>query len=84
MTGRYGVAFPYDNGAPLDDQPAVRLVRMRQLPHHPGLAHARLADNRDDLAVSRRRATERPSQLLELRIASDELGEPARCRHLQA
>jgi hypothetical protein len=53
-----------DNGAALDDQPAVRLVRMRQLPHYPRLTHARLADHCDHLAAARRRAAECPVQLL--------------------
>ena len=47
-------------------------MRVRELPDQPRLAHARLAHDRDDLAVALARSPQRLPQQLDLRVATDE------------
>ncbi len=55
----------------------------RELVEEPRLAHAGLADHRDDLAMTRLRLLQRPRQLIHFGIAADEAGEPAGRRRLE-
>ena len=58
-------------------------VGVGDLPDEPRLADARLADDRDHLAVARGRAPERLAELLQLGVAPDEAGQPARGRRVE-
>jgi len=57
--------------AGLEDEPAVDAVRVCDLPDQARLPDARLADDGDDLAVTRRRARERLVQCLEFGLPPD-------------
>jgi hypothetical protein len=59
-------------------------MRVKELPEEPGLAHARLPDHGDHLAVPLARPVERAAELLQLRGAADEAREPPPRRGLQA
>jgi hypothetical protein len=50
---------------------------MGQLPGQAGLAHAGLADDRDDLAVTGAGALKGLAELVEFGVAADEAGEAA-------
>jgi hypothetical protein len=57
---------------------------MGELPEETRLAHARLADHRDHLAVPQAGPIEGPAELLQLRVPADEAREPAPRRSLEA
>ena len=57
---------------------------VRELPEETRLAHARLPDHRDHLAVPQARPVEGAAQLLQLRVPADEAREPPPRRRLQA
>jgi hypothetical protein len=56
----------------------LQAVRAGELPEQAGLADSGLADHRDDLAVPGLRFLHGLVELLDLAVASDEAGEPAR------
>src|SRR4030095_16530986 len=63
----------------LEDSPALEL-RLDELVHEARLAHARLADDRHDLAVAGPGQPSGALQLLQLHVATDETREAApRC-----
>src|SRR5215467_12521688 len=64
-------------GAAPEHEPAVRVVRPRELPVEAGFSHAGLAHDRDDLPVSRARPLERSAEHLDLSVPTDEPREPA-------
>jgi hypothetical protein len=74
---------PIGDRAAFEHQPALGTVRMRELPDETRFPHAGLAHNGDCLPVSRGRAFERLSELLQLTLASDKAGQAARRASLQ-
>ena len=59
--------LPVGDGAALDDQPALRAMRVGELPEEARLADAGLADDGHDLAVPGAGPLQRLAELLELR-----------------
>jgi hypothetical protein len=64
------------DGGRLHHQPAVHAVRVKELPKETRLAHARLPDHRDHLAVPPAGPVEGAPKLLQLHGAADEAREP--------
>ncbi len=62
----------------------MHAVGVGELPDEPRLAHARLADHGDHLAVARLGPVEGAAELLQLGVAADEAREPPRGRGLEA
>ena len=60
------------------DQPVLRPVRVRELPHQSRFPDAGLAHDRHDLPLPLARQRERPPEQLHLRIATDEAREASR------
>ena len=71
-------------GAGLEDRPALRGGRLGDLPDQARLADARLAHQRDDLAVPRLGALQRFAYDGRLGLPPGERGEAARRRRLEA
>jgi hypothetical protein len=65
------------DGGPLQDQPAVRPLGVRDLPDEPGLPDPRLPDKRHDLAVAYLRPGQRAVHLFQFGVAPDEGRHPA-------
>src|SRR5262245_10806849 len=65
-----------DRGA-LQNQPALRAVRMGELPEETRFADARLSDHGDHLAAALARPVEGISELLQLRVAANKARKPA-------
>ena len=68
----------------LHDEPAVHAMGVRDLPEETRLAHARLADHGNHLAVPLAGPVEGVPELLQLRGPADEAGEPPPRRGLEA
>src|SRR4030095_3340427 len=73
-----GHGLAVGSGAALQNLPALQAVRAGELPEQAGLADSGLADHRAALAVPGLRFLHGLVELLDLAVASDEAGEPAR------
>jgi hypothetical protein len=74
--GQVGGGLAVGDRGSLHDEPAVHAVGVGELPEETRLAHARLPDHGDHLAVSQARPVEGLAKLLQLRIPADEAREP--------
>src|SRR5438876_12336435 len=79
MTGRYGVACPYDT-EPLSSTSHPRAMRPHELEEEPGFPDTGLAHHRGELAAAGAGLLERAVKVLDLGVASDEPAERP-CRH---
>src|SRR5215470_13731679 len=69
-------APPVGRRAALEHEPAVDVVRPRELPVETGFSHARVAHDGDDLPVSRAGPLEGSAEHLDLGVPADEPREP--------
>src|SRR5262249_31446193 len=74
--------FAVGDRAGVEDEPAVNAVGVGHFPDQPRLAHARLADDGDDLPVASRGAREGLAKRLELDVPPDESPNPSGRRGL--
>ena len=81
--GQVGGSLSVGSRGRLQDEPAVHSVGMGELPEEARLAHARLPDYCNNLAVSEAGLVEGVTEQLELDGASDEAGEAANGCRLQ-
>jgi len=81
--GQVGGGLAVGDRGGLHDEPAVHAVGVGELPEEARLAHARLPDHGDHLAVAQARPVEGAAELLQLRGAADEAREPPSRRGLQ-
>src|SRR5262249_14437297 len=82
--GKVGASLAVGDRGGLRDEPAVYAVRMEELPEETRLAHSWFPDHGDDLPASQTRPIESVSEVLKLRVPSDEAREPAARRGLEA
>src|SRR5262245_59499327 len=64
--------LPIGGGTADEDQRVMNVIRVDELPQEPRLAHTRLADDRDRLAVSILSMLESLGELLQLAAAAHE------------
>ena len=74
--GQIGGGLAVGDRGGLQDEPAVHAVGVGELPEEPRLAHARLPDHGDHLAVPQAGPVEGAAELLQLGVAADEAREP--------
>ena len=72
------------DGARLEHEPALGPMRVDELVEQARLADPGLPQHRHDLAAAAPGLLERLAELIDLRVATDEAGEPPRHRGLQA
>ena len=82
--GQVGGGLAVGDRGGLHDQPAVHAVGVGELPEETRLAHARLPDHGDHLAVPQAGPVEGAAELLQLRVPADEAREPPPRRGLEA
>ena len=84
MTGKYGVALPYDTEALASTRQPWVGVEVAKLIEQPRLPHASLAHRSHYLAVPGMRLRQGLLQGLQLGLPPHEAGEAAGCSRLQA